>query len=677
MRSDPLCQGLPSLLEDAASRLPVNALALVRLDGEAHATLTCANALGVTAYRVRTTDLPAEVRPGITAPGGLALADLEANADGPFESRLRLTGYADAIRQAHASRAVAAFQLPDSETPCVAVLGLREDEPLGNERRMDVGSIAGRLADLMEVAAAPDTQLARLQRLEAAHDGLPALFRALDVRDIFDRLSEITRDVLPHDMVVLGVMSDDFRRVHVYAQTSDSRFPETTDNPWPPSQLAGWLYVVIDDLAKHPLESETRWAAMGIRSSIRVAVPFDDDGLAVLNFSSRKVAGYGSNDVVIALLIADYVGIAMSHQRLAEKLTESRQQGKVLARKVDDATSRAAELERRVRALTDELNARSGYHRVIGESPGWRQALTQATKVGSTDTTVLLLGESGTGKEVVARFVHRASDRARGPFVALNCAALPEHLLEAELFGYERGAFTGATQSKPGQLEQAAGGTLFLDEVAEMSPSAQAKFLRVLQEREFQRLGGTRVLKADTRIVAATNRDLEAAIERGQFREDLYYRLNVFAIHLPPLRDRREDIVPLSEAFLADLASTLGRPPGGISQDARRALAEYHWPGNVRELRNILERAAILADGGLIVAEHLAFRTLPAKARAASATAPASQVANAGGDDLKAVERDLIEKAMLDARFNKSQAAKRLGVTRAQLYAKLRRHGLG
>ena len=191
----------------------------------------------------------------------------------------------------------------------------------------------------------------------------------------------------------------------------------------------------------------------------------------------------------------------------------------------------------------------------------------------------------------------------------MNCAALPEQLLEAELFGYERGAFTGATQSKPGQLEQAAGGTLFLDEVGEMSPSAQAKLLRVLQEREFQRLGGTRVLKTNARIVAATNRDLQKAIARGQFREDLFYRLNVFAIHLPALRDRREDILPLTEAFLDEIGRAFGRPPAGISREAQRALMEDHWPGNVRELRNVLERAAILCDGGLIAAEHLALRT--------------------------------------------------------------------
>jgi transcriptional regulator with PAS, ATPase and Fis domain len=185
--------------------------------------------------------------------------------------------------------------------------------------------------------------------------------------------------------------------------------------------------------------------------------------------------------------------------------------------------------------------------RVVGESVEWRDVLHKATQVAATDTTVLVTGESGTGKEVVARFVHAASARKNGPFVALNCAALPEQLLESELFGYERGAFTSAQQSKPGQVELASGGVLFLDEVSEMSLSAQAKFLRVLQEREFQRLGGTRLLKANIRVVAATNRDLRKAVERGDFREDLFYRLVVFDIRIPPLRERPADIVPMSE----------------------------------------------------------------------------------------------------------------------------------
>jgi two-component system response regulator FlrC len=297
--------------------------------------------------------------------------------------------------------------------------------------------------------------------------------------------------------------------------------------------------------------------------------------------------------------------------------------------------------------------------------------LTQATQVAAAETTVLLLGESGTGKEVVARFIHRASTRGRGPFVALNCAALPEHLLEAELFGFERGAFTGATQSKPGQIEQAAGGVLFLDEVGEMTMSAQAKFLRVLQEREFQRLGGNRVLKADVRVVAATNRDLKKAIERGVFREDLYYRLNVFAITLPALRDRRDDILPMSDVFIKEIGRSLGRPPAGLARDARQALVDYRWPGNVRELRNMLERAAILADGGLIVREHLAVPLEPPAAGVASRM----ETTDVRIDNPRS-ERELIEKALFEARFNKAKAAKSLGLTRAQLYVRLKRHGL-
>ena len=264
---------------------------------------------------------------------------------------------------------------------------------------------------------------------------------------------------------------------------------------------------------------------------------------------------------------------------------------------------RSAQLESRVQTLTRELELRT-HGRVVGQSAEWLDVLKKATQVAPTDTTVLLSGESGTGKEVVARFIHRASARKGGPFVALNCAALPEQLLESELFGYERGAFTGAQQAKPGQIELAAGGVLFLDEVSEMSPSAQAKMLRVLQEKEFQRLGGIRMQKANVRVVAATNRDLWKAVERGAFREDLFYRLQVFDISLAPLRERRADILPLSDAFLQEIGQSFGRPPAGLTRAGREALLQHDWPGNVRELRNALERAAILCEGGLIGAQH-------------------------------------------------------------------------
>jgi DNA-binding NtrC family response regulator len=290
--------------------------------------------------------------------------------------------------------------------------------------------------------------------------------------------------------------------------------------------------------------------------------------------------------------------------------------------------------------------------------------LKQATQVADTDTTVLLSGESGTGKEVVARFIYRASPRKNGPFVALNCAALPEPLLESELFGHERGAFTGAQAAKPGQIEAAASGVLFLDEVSEMSLSAQAKFLRVLQEREFQRLGGVRLQKANIRVIASTNRDLKRAVERGDFREDLYYRLSVFDIRLPPLRERPIDILELSEGFLQDIARSFGRPPAGLTRDAREALLGHDWPGNVRELRNALERAAILCEGGLITPKHLSLHTRP-RAAAAETT------------QLSAVERETIAQAMRDCGGNKAKAARRLGLSRTQLYGRLRKYDLG
>src|SRR2546425_2036594 len=212
---------------------------------------------------------------------------------------------------------------------------------------------------------------------------------------------------------------------------------------------------------------------------------------------------------------------------------------------------------------------------LIGASPQWLAVLKQAGQVASTDSTTCLQGEAGTGKEVVARFIHATSPRRRGPFLAINCAALPETLLESELFGFERGAFTGAQHSKPGQIELAGGGVLFLEEVSEMSLAAQAKFLRVLQEREFQRLGGTRLQKANVRVIAATNADLRKAVARGDFREDLYYRLQVFDIRITPLRERRIDILHLSEAFLQEIGKSFGRPPAGLTRDAREALLQH------------------------------------------------------------------------------------------------------
>ncbi|HEV3059797.1 MAG TPA: sigma 54-interacting transcriptional regulator [Vicinamibacterales bacterium] len=313
--------------------------------------------------------------------------------------------------------------------------------------------------------------------------------------------------------------------------------------------------------------------------------------------------------------------------------------------------------------LAENREGQSGPLRVVGQSPEWRQVLRSAAQVAWTDTTVFLQGESGTGKEVLARFIHQASPRKHGPFVAINCAALPEQLFESELFGYERGAFTGALQAKAGHIELASAGVLFLDEVSEMSPMAQAKLLRVLQEREFRRLGGTRLIKANVRVIASSNRDLRRAVSEGSFREDLFYRLQVFDIRIPPLRERRGDIPLLTDAFLREFERSSGGSSAGLTQDARAALVGHDWPGNVRELHNALERAVILCDGGLITAEHLPVQV-------------SSVVAPRRLPRLSDIERRTIAEVLSESEGNKSKAARRLGITRTQLYCRLRKHGL-
>jgi transcriptional regulator with PAS, ATPase and Fis domain len=295
-----------------------------------------------------------------------------------------------------------------------------------------------------------------------------------------------------------------------------------------------------------------------------------------------------------------------------------------------------------------------------------REIFAVVKRVARTDATVLVQGESGTGKELLARAIHSNSPRHGRAFIAINCGAIPETLLESELFGHEKGAYTGAHVARKGKVELADGGTLFLDEIAEMSPLVQAKFLRVLQEREFQRLGGTRTIKADVRVIAATNRDIAGAIQRQTFREDLYYRLNVFTIPIAPLRRRPEDILPLAEAFLDDLGRTMGRPAAGISRDAREWLLGYTWPGNVRELRNAIERAILLCDGGLITQEHLPVRPVAEPAAGAPFHLNGNDIPP---DDmsLDGMEQGLIRKALGQAKGNKSRAARLLGLSRAQL----------
>jgi len=320
--------------------------------------------------------------------------------------------------------------------------------------------------------------------------------------------------------------------------------------------------------------------------------------------------------------------------------------------------AQSSHAQRRSSSRVDDCGLPEG---VFGTSVAWQDVLKRATRVAATEATTCLQGESGTGKEVIARFIHSRSPRRHGPFVAINCAALPEQLLESELFGFERGAFTGALQAKPGQIELASGGVLFLDEVTEMTPAAQAKFLRVLQEREFVRLGGTRPVKVNVRVIAATNRDLHETVAQRQFRADLYYRLQVVDIHIPPLRQRRADIPALVHGFLREFDLMAGRGLD-ITSEAMDALLHHDWPGNVRELRNVLERATILCEDGSIRPKDLSLWP----------TSPA----HVDSTELEVIERHTIERVMREANGNKVQASRRLGISRMQLYGRLRKYGL-
>ena len=303
---------------------------------------------------------------------------------------------------------------------------------------------------------------------------------------------------------------------------------------------------------------------------------------------------------------------------------------------------------------------------IVGRSRALREVLAVVRRVAPTTATVLIEGESGTGKELIAEALHRWSDRAGGPLVKVSCAALPETLLEAELFGHERGAFTGALYRKKGRFELAHGGTLFLDEVSQLSPAVQVKLLRVLQSGEFERLGGTETLRADVRLVAATNSNLEAMLATGRFREDLYYRLNVVRVQLPPLRERREDIPLLVEHFIALYRQRNNRHVEGISRGALELLTRYHWPGNVRELEHVIERAIVLAEGPVIRP-----RDLPERISGARVAVPEVRVPL--GTTLKEIERRVIEQALAHTGGDKTAAAALLGIGRRTIYRHLTR----
>jgi DNA-binding NtrC family response regulator len=322
--------------------------------------------------------------------------------------------------------------------------------------------------------------------------------------------------------------------------------------------------------------------------------------------------------------------------------------------------------------LQEDYQRRYALPRLVGEDPAFKETLLAIQRAAASDATVLLLGESGTGKELLSRALHQLSPRAKGPFVAINCAAIPEALLENELFGHEKGAFTGATARKVGKAELAHRGTLFLDEIGDLPLPLQAKILRLVQERQFERVGGVQTLSVDVRVVAATNRDLRQAVASREFREDLFFRLSVFPVDIPPLRRRRGDILPLAASFLDRYSRELGRRGLRLSAEAERALMEHHWPGNVRELQNCLERAAILCDGVEIRPQHLRLvheERGPSLADVLDLRAPLSDVSARAAS---LAEEEAIRLALAETQGDRGAAAERLGISLSTLARRLK-----
>ena len=515
----------------------------------------------------------------------------------------------------------------------------------------------------------------RRQRLRVVPEVARVLGTSLNVAEIFDQLAAAVRPVLDFDIMVTRLLEPEGiseEGVLLVAEGGSVQTPPRGAQTSFAARLLSGEPVLMQECENEldPANPADRTVLdNGIRSFVAVPLIFGEKMGGLLGFAKKEPYRFDESDLEVVEEIAQHVVVAVQHQRLAEK-----------QHRLAIAELRAQQLERRVERLHGALSEPYGFGRILGRAPSLREALERAARVAPEETPVLLTGESGTGKELVAQAIHYASRRADGPCVAINCAALPEALIESELFGYERGAFTGADKQKVGRFEVAAGGTLFLDEVGELVPSVQAKLLRVLQEHEFQRVGGTATLKADFRLIVATNRNLTDAMARGQFREDLYYRLSVFPIHLPPLRERGEDVVLLAQEFVRRLGERMGKGEPGLSRDARELLVAYPWPGNIRELQNAIERALIVSDAGLITAAQLGLPRpgLPSDEPSPLGVPTPSGIANQdpAAGTLQELERHAIAEALAKAKGNKTAAAAALGITRMRLYTKLRRLGL-
>jgi Nif-specific regulatory protein len=503
-----------------------------------------------------------------------------------------------------------------------------------------------------------------VRKLTSLLDVSQALSSPVNLKSALHRVLEILERYHGTGRNAIALPREDGRRLHLHASIGVRA--QHGDAPLG-AMLAQQVFesgrpIVIPRVSREPALAEL-WARNDASDRARAPRGADDDRtyICVPVQQSRKCRGVLEVDLAFKAdrnydrtmkfygVVASMVAGALKMQRLLE-------------------ADRQRLVDENVR-LRDELRERYDFSHILGTSGAMRQVCEQVVKVARSNTTVLIRGESGTGKELIAQAIHYNSLRARKSFLKVSCAALPDSLIESELFGYEKGAFTGAEQRKKGRFELADGGTLLLDEIGDINLTTQVKLLRVLQEREFERLGGTESLKVDVRLIAATNADMEAAVAKGSLRQDLFYRLNVFTIFVPPLRERKSDILLLADHFVEKLADEQGKQVKRISTPAIDALVAYHWPGNVRELQNVIERAVLVADGHVIHVHHLP----PTLQTAESSGTVMSQ---ALGEAVGRFERDMIEDALKMAKGNRARAARLLQATRRIVNYKIKQYGI-
>ena len=520
----------------------------------------------------------------------------------------------------------------------------------------------------------PDNAEANAQIILTVAKAIGAL---LDLSDVLAALIETLKPIVHFDAVSIGILEGkEVRLYSTYLEGIPRKSGESLDDfvarqvSDTQSDIKVECLPLRRPLSHHPLsetitsgephvctdlETQKRFAMdevrfnFGFRSSVSMPLVKQGEVIGEINFVSKESGKYTADQMQVLRGVSDMVSLAVANALAYEEIKALKEQ-----------------LQLENRALQEEIVQRSIYEEIVGSSSSLQKVVAAIEKVAPTDSTVLITGETGTGKELVAHAIHRRSDRSARALVKVNCAALPAELIASELFGHEKGAFTGALQQRIGRFEAANGGTIFLDEIAELSPEIQVALLRVLQEREFERVGGNRTIKTDVRVIAATNNDLERAVNDGRFRMDLFYRLNVFPIEVPPLRERVTDIPVLVDYFATRLSARTGKKITQIEKRSLETMQQYSWPGNIRELQNVIERCVILAEGGVLRLEP---GMLQSKVQPATDTAPKEAI-NGGYDHKAKIEAVLRETH--GRVYGPSGAAVRLGLPASTLESRIR-----